>query len=350
MSRMNGVERTLVLLATALTACSGPDPGPPRPASLDEPITIERVRTIVRQDTTASTTWLTRVWHLAYDSIRGHLLARDGDDQRIVEFTTTGEFVGSYGRRGEGPGETTNVIAFAVGADHVTSLDNGNGKLVVFDRSTREMKVEVRFDRFVKDVTAIGDTLLAVIPGEDGELFEVIHIEGRSLGSFGSDGYFPPRRRLGPIRHIGGDAVLVLKPDVPEGRIYRLDGTISADVTFAELEHVLAEWRAEFTAMLRRANLIGPGGAPVMGGRDHVAPGGADGSGSFFLSAAPENLDVNPWELWQLDERGRITERYAFEDVLVRGFAVSFPTVYALGMGDAFGVYEYRIPQAPDPQ
>lgn len=43
-------------------------------------------------------------------------------------------------------------------------------------------------------------------------------------------------------------------------------------------------------------------------------------------------------------------ERYAFEDVLVRGSAVSFPTVYALGMGDEWGVYEYRIPQAPDPQ
>ncbi len=339
----------VILFAVGLIACSGGDPGPEPSASLDHPIMLERVRTIVRQDTTAETAWLGRIFEAQFDSIRRHFLALDRDDQRIVEFTTAGEFVGYYGRRGEGPGETTNVSAFAAGTDHLTSLDVGNGKLMVFDRSTREMQLEIKLDRRVRDVTAIGDTLVAVIPGEGGSLFEVFRIDGRSLGSFGSDGYLPPGRRHGPIMHAK-DALLVLKPDIPEGRIYRLDGTLHAEITFAEVASVLAEWREEFARLLRRANLVGPDGAPVMGGKNYVAPAGTAGNGSFLLSATPENLDVNPWELWQLDERGRVRQRYVFEDVWVRAFAASFPSIYALGIGEEFGVYEYRIPQPADPR
>ena len=338
----NGFRWTLPFLAAGLAACSGAEAD--ASASLDRPITLERVRTIIRHDTTAATAWLSRISDLQFDPVRGHLLARDIDDQRIVEFTTDGEFAGYFGRRGEGPGEISNLRDFAVGTDQVTVFDQGNGKLIFFDRATREMRDEIRFDRRLRDMAAISDTLLAVTPGPAGTLFELIHIDDRRLGSFG-DGSYTETGDIGlSLDHVGDGLLFVLKPAIPEGRLYQLDGSVAAEVGFAELEHVLAEWRGDFTEMMERSRLVDRGGRRISGGKFWVSPPGALREGSFFLTASPQSLDVNPWEFWVLDLGGRITGRYVFDRTSIRGFAASFPTVYALGLGDEFGVYEYHIP------
>ena len=344
MSRMNGVARILAFLATALTACSGPDEGPQRPASFGEPITLERVRTIVRQDTAAATTWLHRPSELRYDSVSGHLFGLEWADDRIVEFTTDGEFVGSFGRGGEGPGEIGNLRGFVVGAGHVTVLDGGNGKLVVFDRNQGNVQREIKLDRRPQGMAAVSDTVLAVMPGPDGTLIELFHIDGRSQGSFGDASYLETGNIGLSLSHVGGGLLLVLKPVIPEGRLYRLDGSLRAEVAFAELAHVLAEWQGELAEMMERARLVDAGGRRISGGKMWVGDPRLLGEGSFFLTATPENLDENPWELWILDHGGRITGRYAFAETWVRGYAVSLPQVYALGVQDEYGVYEYRIP------
>ena len=349
---MNGRATTLALLAAALAACSGPkaDEGPPRPASLDEPIVLERVRTIIRQDTTAATTWLNRPAQIQHDSVSANLFSLEWGDGRIVEFTRNGELVGFFGRPGDGPGEIRNLGDFGVGAHHVTAMDRGAGKLVVFDRSSREMRVEIRLDRRLRGMAAIGDTLLAVMPGAEGSLFELFHIDGHSLGSFGDDGFLVGNRMY-TIRHVGSGTLVVLDGVTPAGQIHRLDGSLVEAFQFAELDHVLAEWQVEFGELLRRASgLTGPSGERIIGGKIWAEAAGVAGAGSFLVTTTPENLDVNPWELWMLDPLGRIANRYVFDRTWIRAYAASFPTIYALGMRDEFGVYEYRVPQPTDPR
>lgn len=337
----------MLLLSVGLAACSEPDPD--TPVSLDRPITLERVRTIVRQDATDATTWLHRPTKLRYDAVSGHLFGLEWADDRIVEFTADGEFVGYFGRGGEGPGEIGNLWDFAVGTGHVVVLDVGNGKLVFFDRDTRAMRREIRFDRRLRGMAPISDTLLVVMPGPDGTLFELLHIDGRSRGSLGGASYLETGNAGLSLSHVGGGLLLVLKPAIPEGRLYRLDGSLHAEVTFAELEHVLAEWQGEFTQMMERSGLVDAGGRRISGGKLWVGEPRPLDDGAFLLTATPENLDANPWELWVLDHGGRVRGRYAFAETWVRGYAVSPSVVYALGLGDEYGVYEYRPPQPPDP-
>ena len=339
---MNRFRRTCLFLAVGFLACSDAEVEPP--ISLDEPITLERTRTVVRQDTTAATTWLHRPTELRYDSVSGHLFGLEWADDRIVEFTTEGEFVRYFGSGGEGPGEIGNLRGFAVGAGHVTVLDGGNGKLIVFDRNTGDMRREIKLDRRLRGMAAVSDTLLAVMPGPNGTLIELFHIDGRSQGSFGDAAYTETGNIGLSLSHVGGELLLVLKPAIPEGRLYRLDGSLHAEVTFAELAQVLAEWRRELVEKIERARLADAGGRPINGGKLWVGNPRATGGGSFFLTATPENLDANPWELWIFDHGGRITGRYAFAETWVRGYAISFPRIYALGLGDEYGVHEYRVP------
>ncbi|WP_420635214.1 6-bladed beta-propeller [Candidatus Palauibacter sp.] len=343
-----GTSYALALVFAGLAACSGTEADVS--ASLDTPITLERVRTIVRQDTTPATAWLNRPNQLQYDSASGQLFGLEWGDHQLVQFTPAGEFLGYFGRPGEGPGEIRNLGDFGVGADHVTALDRGSGKLVVFDRSSRQMRVEIRLDRRLRNMAAIGDTLLAVLPGTDASLFELFHTDGYTLGSFG-DGAFLTGNCSCSITHVGNGTLVVLNPDIPEGQIHRLDGSLLGAFHFAELDHVLAEWQVEFGEKLRRVSgLVGPAGQRIIGGKIWVKMAGVSDEGSFLVTATPEDLDVNPWELWRLDHQGRITDRYVFDEIWIEAFTAAFPTIYALGLGDEYGVYEYRVPQPPEPR
>ena len=305
------------------------------------------MRTIIRPDLSDATAWLERVSDLRYDPATDHLLARDIYNHRIVEFTTEGEFVGYFGQFGEGPGEMRNLGSFEIGGGHVIALDRGNGKLVIFDRATRGLTVEVPLNRYAMDLTLLGDTLVAVMPGPDGTLYELFEPSGRSLGAIG-DGGFPaaPCMRCS-ITSIGRELLVVVKPGVPEGRVYRLDGSLFDAFAFIEVSHVLQEWSEEFLETVRRVS-----GVVAAGGRGRVAEGrlwagsttGALGDGAFFVRAVPENMDVNRTELWTLDCRGRLTKRYVFDRPLILPATVSGQRLFALGTRDEFGIYEYRLP------
>ncbi|WP_419935712.1 hypothetical protein [Candidatus Palauibacter sp.] len=303
------------------------------------------MRTIVRQDASGATAWLGRIRNLRHDPVADHLLGVDIDDHRIVEFTTGGGFVGYFGRYGEGPGEMRNLAGFEVTGRHVISLDRGNAKLVVFDRFTRQAVTEVPLNRGAMDLTLLGDTLVAVMPGPDGTLYELFEVDGRSVGAFG-DGAFLASCVRCSITSIGEELLAVVKPGSPEGRIYRLDGTMFDAFGFGEVVHVLTEWREDFLATVRGASrMVAPGGGGMPAGRLWAgSTTGAIGDGSFFVRATPENMDVNPGEMWVLDRRGRVQKRYVFDPPLIGVSTVSFPRIFAVGLSREFGVYEYRLP------
>ena len=332
-------------MCLGLASCGGGSEGPDR--SLSRPYVLEHVRTIVRQDASEATAWLGRLRDLRHDPASDHLLGVDIDDQLIVEFTTGGEFAGVFGRYGEGPGELRNVEAFEVTGHHVVVLDRGNGKLVVFDRSTRWMVTEVPLNRGTLDLTMLDDTLVAVMPGPEGTLYERIGIDGRIAGAFGDGGFVGSSCGRCSITNIGEGLLAVVKPELPEGRIYRLDGTLFDAFGFGELDHVLNDWGVDFQETLRRAS-----GMVAAGGGGRIAAGrywagvdtGALRDGSFFASAIPENMEVNPAELWVLDRHGKVRERYVFDRPLIGISTASFPRVFGLGLSHEFGVYEYRLP------
>ena len=334
------------LLCLCLASCGGDSPDDPD-SSLSRPIELERVRTIVRQDASESTAWLGRIRDLRHDPVADHLLGVDIDDHRIVEFTTGGEFVGYFGRYGEGPGEIRNLTGFEITGSRVVALDVGNGKLLFFDRLTRQAVMEVPLNRGAKDITLLGDTLVAVMPGPGGTLYELFHLDGRSFGAFGDGAFLVSSWTSSSITSIGEGLLAVVKPELPEGRIYRLDGTMYDAFGFGEVDHVLAGWREEFLEVVRTASRMtrAEGGGRIAAGKLWAGtPTGAFGGGSFFVRANPENMDVNASQMWVLDPRGRVRKRYVFDRPLIGVSTVSFPRIFAVGLSREFGVYEYRLP------
>ncbi len=305
---------------------------------------------IVRPDTSAETLWLRRPTRLLHDPVTGNLLALERDEQRIVEFTTAGRFLGGFGGRGEGPGKLANLSAFGVAGDHVIALDIGNGKLVVFDRATRRMTTEIRLNRVVRDITTIGDTLLVLMPGPDGSLFELLRPEGGSLSSFGDGGFVAGRCSQCSITYIGGERLAVVKPAFPEGRIYRIDGTMVDAFAFMELNDVLTRWREDFLEMIRRtAGMVADGsGGRVAAGKLWVGKPVALSRGGFLVGVLPEEMDRNPTELWELDHRGRITKRYVFGRTWIGNPTASLSRIYTIGLDGRFEIDEHLLPGVAD--
>ena len=81
---------------------------------------------------------------------------RDGD--RIVRFTSAGEYVGSWGRKGSGPGEFDGPHALAV---------DSQGRLFVADRSNNRVQVFDRDMKFVDDWRHFGRPSGVAITDDD---------------------------------------------------------------------------------------------------------------------------------------------------------------------------------------
>ncbi len=306
---------------------------------------------IVRQDASDATAWLGRIRNLRHDPVEDHLMGVDIDDQHIVEFTTAGEFVGYFGRHGRGPGEIRNLGSFEITRRLVVALDRGNGKLLFFDRLSRQAVTEVPLNRGTRDMTVLGDTLVAVMPGPGGTLWELFDLDGQSLGAFGDAAFLGSSCLACSITSIGEELLVVLKPESPEGRVYRLDGTMFDAFGFGEVNHVLAAWREDFLETIRKASrrVATGGGGRIAAGRAWAGlPTGAFGDGLFFVRASPENLAVNADEFWVLDHRGRVRKRYVFDRPLIGASTASPPRIFALGLSHEFGVYEYRLPAEED--
>ncbi|WP_419936674.1 6-bladed beta-propeller [Candidatus Palauibacter sp.] len=337
---------SLILVAVVIAACSG-SANDQSSRGLDVPTELRYVRTVVRQDTTEGTTWLQLPQRISYDSASSHLFVLDWAEQSIMEFTTSGRFVGSFGHKGEGPGELKNVQAYALGRHHLTALDMGGGKLEVFDRSSRAAQRTIRLQRLMLDITAIDDTIVAVLPGPDGALFELFNItSGSSLGSFGDGGFLGTVCMYCSITYIGNDLLVVLEPGRIDGRIVRLDGSPFEVFAFVELADVLTRWQEQFLGVMREAvgRLNNGERGRVPGGKVWFPTVGATGDGGFFVIATPARVGDDPFEIWTLDQRGRITARYRFDRTWIGMYTSSFPTIYTLGSDDQYGIYEYEVP------
>jgi hypothetical protein len=66
----------------------------------------------------------------------GSVFVADGHPQTIRQFDTDGEFVQSFGREGEGPGEFASIAGIATFPDgRVAIWDSGNRRITVYERS-----------------------------------------------------------------------------------------------------------------------------------------------------------------------------------------------------------------------
>lgn len=104
---------------------------------------------------------------------------QDGD--RIVRFTVDGKFVGSWGRKGTGPGEFDGPHALAV---------DSQGRLFVADRSNNRVQVFDSEMRFVDDWRQFGRPSGVAITSND-----VLYVSDSESG----------KRIAGEVRNAGGE-------------------------------------------------------------------------------------------------------------------------------------------------
>lgn len=192
------------LLSSFSTACRHqPDTtprelGPPREAAVG---TVPPTKTLVFSGTIAiptpesSTDWLSRPGRIAYDPVSGHLFTADNDRHSISEFDLRGQHVREFGTLGQGPGEIANLGGYAVTATAVYAIDNGNGKLLRFDRAKNDIE-ETKVDKVYYAIAAVSPDTLLLLPGDD-TLFDVFTDDGRQLDGFGARGAIP-----GPLPHL----------------------------------------------------------------------------------------------------------------------------------------------------
>lgn len=329
--------RMLPIMAAILLLGCTPEGALPRRA-------LSHTRTIITPSLSDDADmWLSRPQQIKYDSVTGNLLVADLHDIRVNEFTTDGELIRQYGKHGEGPGEIGNLRAFGFGPDHVTILDPGNGKISSFSRQTGKVRTEILLDRFIYDLTAIGDTIV-LLPGGKGAVFDLVDLNGNLIGSFG-DGGFLPRYNCTYcyIRHIGADRIVVIQGTIWKGRLFGLDGTFRGIFSFNELREVIWQWEEQFNERLRRSGvrIAQDGHGRVSSGKGWIADVVPYSEGKFYVTATPERLNDEPWEVWLMDSDGRITDRFAFDRTWTGATAASFPRVFAVGQHD-FAIYEFH--------
>lgn len=303
---------------------------------------LQQQRSVVAPSVVDDSQWIAHPARLRYDPATETLFALDRMYQAIVEFDESGRLVRRLGHRGEGPGELRNVRSYALGKHHVVVLDSGNGKIVVFRRDASGFD-EFSFIRFASDLTMLGDSILAIVPGDDGHAFQLLTLTGEELGSHGDGTWLRRPCRFCFIRQLASEKLVIIEGEGPEGRILGLDGSVRGAFGFHSLHDVLATWREDFRATLRRAgvSVAGGGRGRVPSGKGFVIDVDIVEGGGFNVVAVPERLDEEPREVWRLDEKGVVTQRLQFDRVGVGADIAGYPQVFVLGVGDA-SVYEYR--------
>lgn len=119
---------------------------------------VQHVAQLVRVDTLAETEsmFVARVTR-AYVASDGRILISDQAQQRVLEFDSTGAFVRSIGRDGEGPGEFRGPAAIAEwGDDSLIVTELTNRRISVFRRSSGEFLWHADGLGSVSSVGAIG--------------------------------------------------------------------------------------------------------------------------------------------------------------------------------------------------
>ena len=145
---------------------------------------------------------------VAWDAA-GNIFVADGlGNSRIAKFDKNGRFVKSWGKKGTGPGEFSDVRGLAVDAKgNVYAADAGNKRIQVFDN-------EGNFKTALNNVGNVQALCLTTQPNQilyasnsnppndidrDGEIYKM-HLDGTVLGKFGKAGKLP--KEFGTVNAI----------------------------------------------------------------------------------------------------------------------------------------------------
>ena len=133
---------------------------------------------------------------VAWDAAGNIFVADGAGNARIAKFDKEGRFVKSWGKRGAGPGEFSNVLSLAVDAQgNVYAGDGGNRRIQVFDNNG---VFKTAFSNFgnaqAMCITKGANPVLYVSnsnPWNDidvaGEIYKM-HLDGTVIGKFGRAG------------------------------------------------------------------------------------------------------------------------------------------------------------------
>jgi hypothetical protein len=333
---MNPTARTLALVASIALLVSGCQETGAADLSVATP--MDFVRTVAEPGVGDGSEWLSRPTRIRYDAGSGTLFALEWADAAVQEFTTSGDYVRTYGGvRGEGPGEIKNIRTFDLGAEFVAVFDGGASKVLLFDRQDASLIQEMILGRMIWDMTVVGDTAIAIVPGSDNAAFDLLDLEGNVLAQAGDGGFLNPGFCRCVIRDIADERVVIVQTERAEGRVLGLDGNLHTAFGFYELADVLARWSEDFRESVRQLGRMAAesGSGRIIGGKNFVGEVVSLGNGTFYAILVPEKTDEEPLELWVMDRDARVVERHAFGRTRVGGFADGFPTVYGVGFSDS---------------
>lgn len=194
----------LMAAAVMLTGCAdkaGLDqeaastaPQPSNSATQTAPVSLVSPTPVIVPGLDEETSWFGTVQELAFDTLTRNLLALDMQEGRVVEFSTGGNLVATYGgTKGRGPEEVSRLAGFAFNDSIVVLLDAGNTKTLIYSRAGEFRRILPALATY-RDVALHGDQLLFV-PGSDGL------VDVRTLDAAGD----------GPIETLGDAADLPVR-------------------------------------------------------------------------------------------------------------------------------------------
>jgi hypothetical protein len=328
-------------------ALAAPGCGPTDATDLSVAVPMDFVRTVAAPQVDDVDPWLSQPSRIRYDGASGTLFTREWADVSVQEFSRSGEHIREYGGvRGEGPGEIDNMRTYDIGPDYVVIHDGGGAKILRFDRRDASLISEFSLGRMVYDMTVVGDTAIALIPGTDGSAFDLLDLDGNPLASAGDGGFLTSGICRCLIRDIGAGRVVIVRTTLAEGRVLSLDGHLREAFGFHELAHVLAQWSEDFREKLREMGTRIAEGAPgrVASGRYYVSEVVGLGDGTFYAILVPEKTHEEPLEIWVMDRKARVSGRYAYQRTRVGAHADGFPTVFGVGFDDG-SIHEFHVRQ-----
>lgn len=300
--------------------------------------------------------WFGRVLELSHDSATGNLLALDPQRVRIVEFTTDGTLVTTYGgSRGRGPEDIYRPAGFAFNDSLLAILDVGNQKTLLYSRSG-DFEGIVSAAAQYRDVAILGEELL-LVPGRDGALVDVAS----------------PAEPDAPVESVGAGADLPVRcegVDCPQLRsmctgcqvtaasdssfvitnieqsivaVFDRSGELQQRMDFLVDDPVIRGWHQEDLPLIQREN-------EESGGRTELLK-------TYFLSVQPiadsrlgtavapsgPVVHESGYEYWIIDLAAGTVERYGFPRQKLGYRAVGDGPVYALDMEDG-GIYRLLAP------
>lgn len=178
----------------------------------------------------------------------------------IRSFTTGGEFLGTFGQKGRGPGEFMGPLSAdrnGAGTLYVSDGDNLRLSMISWRNGGLNLDATVRLESFPMEVCVLGDRMMTFQFIADGPLVTVLSLDGAKIGAFARRE--PPRGALalipGTKDHLLYSATsLACEPTVPSVVIAQhRQPIIRAFTPNGELA-----WRAELEGFHETGYATGP--------------------------------------------------------------------------------------------